>query len=186
MKKLLILTLFLGACSSIDIFKEKMEVRPIPLYQTFVIVNQEAKIAGFQDNFLDAIASSGLQNFLEEQGMVYDQTNPDVVIRYTSNQDPRQKDTYNYPIMPMWGMRVWDPWMFDPMWNNRMNPVTTKNYELFQFIVDFIDPKQEKLVIRITAVTETSNPKEQQKKLEKSVNLVGKAYLEHINNQPKR
>lgn len=186
MRNLIVFAFFLSACSSIDIFKEKMEVRPVPSYQTFVIVNQEARIAGFQDNFLDAIAASGLQNFLENQGMVYDQTNPDVVIRYTSNQDPRQKETYNYPMMPMWGMRVWDPWMFDPMWNNRMNPVTTRNYELFQFIVDFIDPKQEKLVIRITAVTETANQRERQKKLEKAVNLVGKAYIEHTNNQPKR
>lgn len=180
MKKLLIIAFLLSGCSSIDIFREKMEVNPIPPYKSFVIVNQEAKMTAFGDGLLDAIASTGLQNFLEDNGQVYDSANPDIVIRYTSNQDLRQRETYNYPMMPMWGMRVWDPWMFDPRWNNPMNTVNTKNYELFQFIVDFIDPKQDKLIIRITAVTETSNAKEKRRKLEKSVNLVGKTYLEHI------
>lgn len=185
MKKLMFLALVFSACSSIDIFQEKMEVKPIPAYNTFVIVNLEANMNAFGDELLNAIASTGLQNALEENGQIYEPSNPDIVIRFTSNQDQRQRETYNYPMMPMWGMRVWDPWMFDPRWNSRMNSVNTKNYELFQFIVDFIDPKQDKLIVRITAVTETSNAKEKRKKLEKSVNLVVKTYLEHISKNSK-
>lgn len=186
MRKLILITFFIAitSCSSIEIFKENMEVKPVPGYQTFVIVNQEANISGFKDNFYDAVAAAGLQNYLESQGMIYDRVNPEVVIRYTSNQDPRQRNSYNTNMMPMWGMRVWDPWMFDPMWNSRFNTVTSRNYELFQFIVDFIDPKQEKLIVRMTAVSETANEKEKLKKLEKSLNLVSKSFLEYINNKP--
>jgi hypothetical protein len=64
--------------------------------------------------------------------------------------------------------------------NNRFNTVTTKNYELVQLIVDFIDPKKDKILMRLTAVSESNSPREKKKRLLKSVVQIVKTYQEHL------
>lgn len=166
------------SCSSIEIFKEKTEFRPYKQYQSFVIVNREIGFKGFNDDLLDALVSDGLFEYFESQGLVYERENPDLIIRYTSNEDLRQKEVMNNNY-PMWGWRVWDPFLFDPRFNNR--PMySTKNYELMQLIVDFIDPSNDKKLMQLTAVTEIHNPKDKKKKLRKSVEKVAETYFDHI------
>lgn len=167
------------SCSSIEIFKEKTEIKPARNYQTFVIVNKEVGQKGFVDTYLDAMVSETLQNELEERGMVYDAENPEVVIRYTSNEDLRQKEVYPSHY-PMFGWRVWDPWMFDPRFGNQNNFNRTKNYELMQLIVDFIDPQSDKMLMRLTAVSEVHNQKEKGRKAVRSVEKVVSTYSDHI------
>ena len=58
-----------------------------------------------------------------------------------------------------WGMRMYDPWSFNPMMGNLRSPVTRTNYELLQVILDVIDPAQDKYLMTITGVTEVTSSK---------------------------
>jgi hypothetical protein len=169
------------SCKSVEMFKENTEIAPNEKYFNFVIVNNEVGIRAFSDQLLDEKVSYQLQQRLEKLGMVYDNESPELVIRFGSSEDPRQKEFYPNQMSPMWGWRVWDPWMFNPMLMNRQPQVTSKNYELIQLIVDFIDPKKDKMIMRLTAVSEAQGKKEKQKKLEKSVEEVVKTYIDHLN-----
>jgi hypothetical protein len=174
----LLYTLF-SSCSSIEIFKEKTEFAPYKAYKSFVITNKEIGHRGFSDAFLDETVSDHLQTLLEKEGLTYERENPELVIRYTSNEDPRQKEVYNNRY-PMWGGRVWDPWMYDPRFFNQQNQITTKNYQLMQIMVDFIDPKNDKILMQLTAVSEVSSPKDKNRKALKSIEKVIQTYKSHM------
>lgn len=178
---LVFLLFSISSCSSIEIFKEKTEFAPYKKYSTFAILNKEYGQKGFNDPYLDAVVADGLEFLLVEKGLVYDPKQPEIILRYTSNEDPRQKEIVNNR-MPMWGFRVWDPWMYDPRFMNQP-PISTKNYELLQLIVDFVDPKNDKMLMRLTAVSEVNSQKEKRRKVKKSVEQVVKTYIEHINNK---
>lgn len=173
------LSIFISSCSSIELFKERTEIKPYKEYTSFVIVNKEVGSNSFNDEMVDARIINELEVQMEALGLKYNQQSPDLVLRYTSNEDPRQRETYNSHF-PMWGMRVWDPWMYDPRFMGRQNMVNTKNYELIQLIVDFIDPKQDKMLMTITAVSEASSPKTKNKNLVKSAKKVVQAYQAHM------
>lgn len=173
------LSIFIFSCSSIEIFKENTEFTPYKEYKSFVITNKEIGHRGFNDAYLDAIVADLLQSQLEEQGLQYERDNPELVIRYTSNEDPRQKEVYNNRY-PMWGGRVWDPWMYDPRFNNQQITVSTKNYQLMQIMVDFIDPKNDKILMQLTAVSEVNGPKDKKNKAIKSMEKIAQTYKNHI------
>ncbi|MBN7813156.1 DUF4136 domain-containing protein [Algoriphagus sp. H41] len=167
--------LMLASCSSIEIFKENTEIPMARPYQTFVIVNKELGMRGFSSQFLDEMVQIQMQETLEEAGMVYDAKQPDLVIRYNSNEDPRQRETVNNPNpYPYWGYRVYDPWMYNPY---NMPRVTTSSYELLQVIVDFIDPARDKFLMTLTGVTEVSSPKYKEKKVRKTLDSVLNSFL---------
>ncbi len=179
-KLLLLLSVFLTSCSSIEIFKEKTEFAPYKDYKSFVITNKEIGYRGFNDAYLDATVSDQLQSLLEEQGLKYERESPELVIRYTSNEDPRQKEIYNNRY-PMWGGRVWDPWMYDPRFLNQQNQVSTKNYQLMQIMVDFIDPNNDKILMQLTAVSEVSSARDKKTKALKSIEKIAQTYKSYIN-----
>lgn len=183
---LLILSLFLiSACSSIEIFKENTEIPISKRYQTFVIINKEVGMRGFSSQFLDELVQIQLQETLEEAGLTYDSKQPDLVIRYHSNEDPRQREVVNNANpYPFWGYRVYDPWMYNP-YNPGFNRVTTDNYELLQVIVDFIDPSKDQFLMTLTGVTEVSSPKSKEKKVEKTLDAVLQSFINQ-NNQTQK
>ncbi|MEB2775785.1 DUF4136 domain-containing protein [Algoriphagus sp. D3-2-R+10] len=169
------LLLGLSSCSAIEIFKENTEVPIRRPYKSFVIINQEVGMRTFSSQFIDQQVQIHLQEALEEQGLVYDKTEPELIIRYTSNEDPRKRETYqNTTPYPFWGYRVWDPWMYNPYRNN--NPTTT-NYELVQVIVDFIDQTEDKLLMTLTGVTEVSSQKTKSKKVLKTTDKIIEYFL---------
>lgn len=177
------LTLFfltvLCSCSSIEIFKENTEVPIKRPYKSFVIINKEVGIRGFSSEFIDAQVQIHLKEALEAEGMIYDKTEPELVIRYTSNEDPRKREvTQNFNPYPYWGYRVWDPWMYNPYYNNQNNSTTT--YELVQVIVDFIDQKDDKLLMTLTGVTEVSSQKTKSKKVLKTTDKIVDYFLSEI------
>lgn len=167
-----IIGLICTSCSSIDIFKENAEIPIRKPYQTFVIINQEVDMRGFSSQFIDEQVQIKLQEELEKSGMVYDKEQPDVVIRYTSNEDRRQRTSSNYSNpYPYWGYRVWDPWAASRYMNPNYGTKTT-NYELLQVIVDFIDPKQDKFLMTLTGVTEVTSPKTKSKRVLSTVDRI--------------
>ncbi|MEP1956908.1 MAG: DUF4136 domain-containing protein, partial [Algoriphagus sp.] len=174
LNKILTLLLLAGmsSCSSIEIFKENTEVPIRKPYTSFVIINQEVGMRSFSSEFIDTQVQIHLQEALEAEGMVYDTDEPQLVIRYTSNEDPRKRETsHNFNQFPYWGYRVWDPWMYNPYFNNQ-NTTSTSNYELVQVIVDFIDQEEDKLLMTLTGVTEVSSQKTKSKKVLKTTDKI--------------
>ncbi len=145
-----------------------------------MLINQEIGMKGFTSQFLDAQVQIHLQEALEEAGLQYDKTQPDLVIRYTSNEDPRKREMVNnMSPYPFWGYRVWDPWMFNPYMNN-YNRNTTSSYELVQVIVDFIDPKQDKFLMTLTGVAEVASPKTKNKRILKITDKIVDRFISEI------
>lgn len=142
-------------------------------------MNKEIGHKSFSDEFLDALVSDGIQSQLENLGLVYEKEKPELIIRYTSNEDLRQKEVFDNRY-PMWGGRIWDPWMYDPRFMNQRSMSSTRNYELMQVVVDFIDPKNDRMLMRLTAVSEVSNQKEKNRRALKSVDKIIQTYYEHI------
>jgi hypothetical protein len=71
-----------------------MENNEIPFqktYTSFVLVNKELGIQGFADSDLDKQVQLELEAQLIASGLVYDTKQPDLVIRYHSNEDLRQR-----------------------------------------------------------------------------------------------
>jgi hypothetical protein len=171
----------LSSCASIDVFKENVELKIKKPYQSFVIINQEVGMRGFASQFIDAQVQIRLQEALEAQGMVYEKVQPDLIIRYTSNEDSRQRDVVNnFNPYPFWGYRVWDPWMYNPNMNNNMSRNSTSSYELIQVIVDFIDPKEDKFLMTLTGVTEVSSPKSKDNKILKTTDRIIERFINEL------
>lgn len=169
------------SCSSIEIFKENTEISPSKAYKSFVIINQEIGMQGFSSQFIDQQVQIHIQDKLEAYGLVYDKASPDLVIRYTSNEDLRERkavtNIYNYPL---WGYRVWDPWMYNPYSPYRNNSSNTSKYELVQVIIDFIDPIQDKMLMTLTGVTEVTSEKTKGKIVLKTTDKILSRFLEDI------
>ncbi len=169
----------LFSCSSTEVFVENREIPFQKSYQSFVLVNKELGIPGFSDPKLDQQVQEALEAQLLAAGLVYDAKKPDLVIRYHSNEDLRQRERLNtMNPYPFWGMRMWDPWLFNPMMGNFNSPVTTTKYELLQVILDVIDPSQEKSLMTLTGVTEVSSPKSKTKITLKALEKTTTTFLE--------
>ncbi|WP_100627054.1 DUF4136 domain-containing protein [Algoriphagus formosus] len=176
----ILLMVVIQSCSSIEIFKENTELPLSAKYNSFVIVNAEVNMNGFSAQFLDAKVQDKIRESFESQGLTYDRVKPDLVIRYTSNEDMRQREinSFNNPY-PFWGMRVWDPWMFNP-YSPYNDPPRTDNYELLQVIIDFIDPEKDKFLMTLTGVTEVNSPKYKEKKVLKTTEKVVERFISEI------
>jgi len=172
---------FLSSCASIEVFQENAELKIKKPYKSFVIINQEVGMRGFASQFIDAQVQIRLQEALEAHGMVYEKVQPDLIIRYTSNEDPRQRDVVNnFNPYPFWGYRVWDPWMYNPNMYNNMSRNSTSSYELIQVIVDFIDPKEDKFLMTLTGVTEVSSPKSKDNKILKTTDKIVERFITEL------
>ncbi len=173
------LVVLLFSCNSAEIFVENREIPFQKRYQSFVLVNKELGILGFSDPKLDQQVQEALDAQLLAAGLVYDAKKPDLVIRYHSNEDPRQRERVNtMNPYPFWGMRMYDPWLFNPMMGNFRPQVTTTKYELLQVILDIIDPNQEKSLMTLTGVTEVSTPKSKAKITLKALEKTTNTFLE--------
>lgn len=171
----------LFSCKSVEVFKEKTELPIQKHYQRFVLVNKELDMQAFSDPLIDEQVKEALIAQLTAAGMVYDAKQPELVIRYISNEDPRQRERVNnMNTFPLWGMRMYDPWLFNPMLGDMRPRVSTSNYELLQVIVDFIDPKEDKYLMTLTAVTEVTNPKTKPKVALKALKEATTTFL-HLN-----
>lgn len=169
----------LWSCNTAEIFVENREIPFQKTYQSFVLVNKELGIPGFSDPKLDQQVQEALEAQLLAAGLVYDAKKPDLVIRYHSNEDLRQRERVNtMNPYPFWGMRMYDPWLFNPMMGNFGPQVTTTKYELLQVIVDIIDPSQEKSLMTLTGVTEVPSPKSKAKITLKVLEKTTNTFLE--------
>lgn len=169
----------LWSCNTAEIFVENREIPFQKRYESFVLVNKELGIPGFSDPKLDQKVQEALEAQLLTAGLVYDAKKPDLVIRYHSNEDLRQRERVNtMNPYPFWGMRMYDPWLFNPMMGNFRPQVTTTKYELLQVILEIIDPSQEKSLMMLTGVTEVTSPKSKEKITLKTLEKTTNTFLE--------
>jgi hypothetical protein len=169
----------LCSCNSAEVFVENREIPFQKKYESFVVVNKELGIPGFVDPKLDQKVQEALEAQLLAAGLVYDSKNPDLVIRYHSNEDLRKRERVNtMNPYPFWGMRMYDPWLFNPMMGNFRSTVTTTKYELLQVILDVIDTSQEKSLMTLTGVTEVTSPKSKEKITLKTLEKTTNTFLE--------
>ena len=169
----------LSACSSVEVFVENREIPFQKSYRSFMLVNKELGIAGFSDPKLDQQVQEALEEQLLAAGFVYDARQPDLVIRYHSNEDLRQRERVNnMNPYPFWGMRMYDPWLFNPMMGNFNSQVTSTKYALLQVILDVIEPKQDKYLMTLTGVTEVATPKSKTKITLKAIEKTINTFLE--------
>ncbi len=169
----------LWSCNTAEIFVENREIPFQKRYESFVLVNKELGIPGFSDPKLDQKVQEALEARLLAAGLVYDAKKPDLVIRYHSNEDLRQRERVNtMNPYPFWGMRMYDPWLFNPMMGNFRPQVTTTKYELLQVILEIIDPNQEKSLMMLTGVTEVTSPKSKEKITLKTLEKTTNTFLE--------
>lgn len=174
-----LLVALLFSCNTAEIFVENREIPFQRNYRSFVLVNKELGILGFSDPKLDQQVQEALEAQLLAAGLVYDAKKPDLVIRYHSNEDLRQRERVNtMNPYPFWGMRMYDPWLFNPMMGNFRPQVSTTKYELLQVILDIIDPSQEKSLMTLTGVTEVSSPKSKAKITLKALEKTTNTFLE--------
>jgi hypothetical protein len=80
---------------------------------------------------------------------------------------------------PFWGMRMYDPWLFNPMMGNFNSQVTSTKYALLQVILDVIEPKQDKYLMTLTGVTEVATPKSKTKITLKALEKTTNTFLEY-------
>ncbi len=169
----------LWSCNTAEIFVENREIPFQKRYESFVLVNKELGIPGFSDPKLDQKVQEALEAQLLAAGLVYDAKKPDLVIRYHSNEDLRQRERVNtMNPYPFWGMRMYDPWLFNPMMGNFRPQVTTTKFELLQVILEIIDPSQEKSLMMLTGVTEVTSPKSKEKITLKTLEKTTNTFLE--------
>lgn len=170
------------SCQSIDIFKENSEIQISASYQSFVIINQEIGMQGFATPNMDEQVQIRIRRAMESAGMVYNKINPKLVIRYTSNEDVRERlNNNNFNNFPMWGYRIWDPWAFNPYNSMNRNQPRTSQYELLQVIIDFIDPKKDKSLMTLTGVTEIAGPKSKPRIVLKTTDKILGKFLQDLN-----
>jgi hypothetical protein len=168
-----------SACSTVEVFVENREIPFQKTYTSFVLVNKELGIQGFADSDLDKQVQLELEAQLVAAGLVYDAKQPDLVIRYHSNEDLRQRESVNtMNSYPFWGMRMYNPWLFNPMMGNSRPQVTTTKYALLQVILDVIDPEQDKYLMTLTGVAEVSQPKSKPKITLKVVEKTTNTFLQ--------
>lgn len=171
---------FCTACSIVEVFVENKEIPFQKTYTSFVLVNKELGIQGFADSDLDKQVQLELEAQLIASGLVYDTKQPDLVIRYHSNEDLRQRESVNtMNSYPFWGMRMYNPWLFNPMMGNPRPQVTTTKYALLQVILDVIDPEQDKYLMTLTGVAEVSQPKSKPKITLKVVEKTANTFLQY-------
>ena len=175
----------LSACNTIEVFVENKEIPFQKTYTSFVLVNKELGIQGFADSDLDKQVQVELEAQLIASGLVYDAKQPDLVIRYHSNEDLRQRESVNnMNPYSYWGMRMYNPWLFNPMMRNYQSQVITTKYALLQVILDVIDPEQDKYLMTLTGVVEVSQPKSKPKITLKVVEKTANTFLQY-NSIPK-
>lgn len=119
--------------------------------------------------------TEGMKSFGFEQDM----EKPDLIVRYNTNLTDRQKEINSTPMMsPYYGMGMYSPWMMPYGFGN--SGFRVENYDMGELVVDFIDTRQDKVVMRISAVGEINKPQQKSKNLQASVDKILKEFSKKI------
>jgi len=155
-----------AACSPVKVYTEKSNFVEQKHYRTFAILNEVQGKAAFDSPIMEERLQLNLIAGMEKRGFEYDSETPDLIIRY--NTDVQQNQRTVYPAWGGWGM--WNPWMWGPQ------VPEVRKYDQGEVIIDFIDPKVDRVIMRATAVGTVNNPDQKQRKINTAVEKILKEF----------
>lgn len=175
------LGVFFSACSPVRVFLEKNEVASIDAYKTFYVINQYYDKDAFESPVLEENLQYRLTEGMRNLGFEQNETKPDLIVRYNTNLTDRQKEVNHRPMMsPYYGYGgFYSPYMMPYPYGGRSS-YSVEKYDMGELVVDFIDTKQDKVVMRISAVGEITKPKQKTKNLFLSVEKILKAFAKSV------
>jgi hypothetical protein len=165
---LLMLTAFFS-CNPVKVYLEKNEVANTEDYRTFYVINQYYDKDAFDSPVLEENLQFRLTEGLKQFGFEQDAVTPDLIVRYNTNLTDRKKEINTMPMMSPYGWGMYNPWMMGGFGGGGYR---VEKYDLGELVVDFIDTKQDKVVMRISAVGEINKPDQKSKNLKTSVEKI--------------
>ncbi|WP_186756745.1 DUF4136 domain-containing protein [Echinicola salinicaeni] len=163
------------ACNPVKVYLEKNDVKEDRSYKTFAIINQYEGKDAWNSPTLNGNLIDDLVEGMEERGFVQDSEHPDLILRYNTLLSDREKEvrSNNYDGLYPYGM--YSPMyrypyrMGYPYWPSQTE---IEKYNLGEVLIDFIDPKADEIILRISAVGEVNNIKQKTKNIGVSVDKI--------------
>ncbi|WP_114750681.1 DUF4136 domain-containing protein [Pleomorphovibrio marinus] len=169
----------IGACNPVKVYLEKNEVASIDSYKTFYVINEFYDKYAFNSPVLEENLNHSLTEGMKRFGLELDEKQPDLILRYNTILTDKKKEVNTMPMSPWgWGM---NPWMWGP-WGmpGGRGGYRVEKYDLGELVVDFIDTRNDKVVMRISAVGEINKPEQKSKNLKASVNKILSEFSKNI------
>ncbi|MFC4871869.1 DUF4136 domain-containing protein [Negadavirga shengliensis] len=158
------------SCSPVKVYMEKNEVASTQEYHTFYVINEFYDKNAFDSPVLEENLQHSLTEGLKRIGFEPDDKHPDLIVRYNTVLTDKKKEINTMPMSP-WGWGMYNPWMWGGPWGGR-GGYRVEKYDLGELVVDFIDTRQDKVVMRISAVGEINKPDHKSRNLKASVNKI--------------
>jgi len=163
----------LGACNPVKVYLEKNEMANQQSFNTFYVISEYYDANAFDSPVLEENLQKRLTEGMEKIGLEQNSEKPDLIVRYNTILTDRAKEINTMPMNPYgFGMNPWmwgNPWMMGPGMGGGYR---VEKYDLGELVVDFIDTRQDKVVMRISAVGEINKPDHKSKNLKTSVEKI--------------
>lgn len=160
-----------ASCSPVKVYLEKNEIASTQEFRTFYVINEFYDKNAFDSPVLEENLQHSLTEGLKRIGFEPDDKQPDLIVRYNTILTDRKKEITTMPMSP-WGWGMYNPWMWGGPWGAGRGGYRVEKYDLGEVVVDFIDTRQDKVVMRISAVGEINKPNHKSRNLKASVNKI--------------
>ncbi|WP_200977245.1 DUF4136 domain-containing protein [Echinicola sp. 20G] len=173
---LLLFVVAIAACNPVKVYLEKEEVRPERSYKTFAIINQYQGKDAWNSPTLNQNLIDDLVKGMEERGYQQDIERPDLILRYNTLLSENEKEVRDNSYNGFYPYGMYNPMMYRypfgspyPYWPSQTE---IEKYKLGEVVIDFIDPKADEIILRISAVGEVNNIKQKYKNIGVSVDKI--------------
>lgn len=170
---IIILIGILASCSSVKVYTERNEMARPDAFETFYVISEYYDAQAFNSPVLEENLQKQLTEGMEKFGFSQNAEKPDLIVRYNTILTDRKKEVNTMPMSPWgFGMNPWmwgNPWMMGP---GMRGGFRTEKYDMGEVVVDFIDTRQDRVVMRISAVGEINKPDQRAKNLRTSVDKI--------------
>lgn len=166
--------LSLGSCAVTDIDKST----DFKQYKTFGFGTAEVNVnnPAYKGSLISSKIRRNVQSEFEKRGLVYDKTNPDVLVSYETFTADKERMYSGYPYMMYPGMF----YRFPMMWGYPYGPYggfgNGYRYTEGTLIIDIVDAKTKEQVWRGLVKGDVSNLNGLSKSIDKGVRAIMKKY----------
>ncbi|WP_215223665.1 DUF4136 domain-containing protein [Echinicola shivajiensis] len=172
---IIFLGVLMSACNPVKVYLEKNEVKEGKSYKTFTIINQYEGKDAWNSPTLDKNLIDDLVKGMEDRGFTQDSEHPDLILRYNTLLSDREKEVRSNSYDGLYPYGMYSPMyrypyrMGYPYWPSQTE---IEKYNLGEVLIDFIDPKADEIILRISAVGEVNNIKQKSKNIGVSVDKI--------------
>ncbi|MBD8490527.1 DUF4136 domain-containing protein [Echinicola sp. CAU 1574] len=173
---LLLFVVAIAACNPVKVYLEKEEVKHERSYKTFAIINQYQGKDAWNSPTLNQNLIDDLVKGMEERGYLQDTERPDLILRYNTLLSENEKEVRDNSYNGLYPFGMYNPMMYRypfgspyPYWPSQTE---IEKYKLGEVVIDFIDPKADEIILRISAVGEVNNIKQKYKNIGVSVDKI--------------